>query len=217
MFSEIFVSSLMQIAITGAGLVFAVYALVAALHRQMLQRRAQDLYEKVEEYKKRTDAIPPKEQGKQQLKELEADIRLTNVFPWYFGIGIGIAFLLYMVCVFAASIWFVSSANRTGEAEFVIWQSFMLGNLAFLIVGFMIILEISRTLKKTYEKTKVKLMGPVNRQIRYDPGVRYFRFLNSIVPSWLQTKSKPVSISFFASSTLPATAEQYSSPSNFTS
>jgi hypothetical protein len=38
----------------------------------------------------------------------------------------------------------------------------------------------------------------------------YFRFLKSIVSLWLQTYSNPASMSFLASYTLLATAEQYS-------
>jgi hypothetical protein len=157
MFSESFVSSLMQVAITGAGLVFAVYALVAALHRQMFRNRAKDLYEKVMEYKKQTGSTPTKNRADQRLQQLEADIRLTSAFPWYLDVGICVTFILYMASVLTASIWFVNIENRTGQLETAIWELFMCGNAAFLAVGFMIIVQISKTLRKAYRATKAKM------------------------------------------------------------
>jgi parallel beta-helix repeat protein len=63
-----------------------------------------------------------------------------------------------------------------------------------------------------------KHIGIRQRIVKHAPRLTsYFRFLNNITFSWLQMYSNPASISFLASSTLLAIAEQCSSPSNSTS
>jgi hypothetical protein len=68
-----------------------------------------------------------------------------------------------MVSVFSASIWLANVEIRTGQAEFAIWESFMCANVAFLAVGLMIILQISRTLKKAFADAK-KEVGRSSRE-----------------------------------------------------
>jgi len=158
MLTETAVSAILQVGITGAGLVLAVYTLISALSQRIFKERAKLLHQKIEEFEEQRNKITPESSNKeiQNLGKLKREIEGIKIFPRYMGIGIGVTFALYMFSVIVASGWLANPSARTSAQEFFVLASFGLANTLFLVVGLYTIGEVFLTMKKEFDEIKKK-------------------------------------------------------------
>jgi hypothetical protein len=158
MLSESFVSVIMQVSITGAGLILAIYALVAPLSQRIFKERAGKLNKKIQEFEELRDQITPESSGKeiQKLKELKMEIEGTKIFPRYLGIGVAATFLFYMLSLIIALGWLANPVSRPPENELFLMISFLFANILFMFVGFYTLIEVFNVMKKEFEEIKEK-------------------------------------------------------------
>lgn len=158
MLTESFVSTVIQISITGAGLILAIYALVAPLSRRIFKERARILESKIQEFEELRSHITPESSKKDidNLKKLKVEIEEIKIFPRYLGIGVTLTFLCYMFSLIAASGWLANPLSRTPDNEAFIIILFTVSNVLFLIVGLLTIFEVFTVMKKEFEKIKKK-------------------------------------------------------------
>jgi hypothetical protein len=156
MLTESFVSAIIQISITGAGLILAIYALVAPLSRKIFKERAKILKKKIQEFEDLRSHITPESSHKEidKLKRLKKEIEEVKIFPRYLGIGVTVTFLSYMFSLIVASGWLANPLNQTPNNELLIIVLFTVSNVLFLFVGLFTIFEVFNVMKKEFEEIK---------------------------------------------------------------
>jgi hypothetical protein len=118
MLSESFVTAVMEVSITGAGLVLAVLALVAPLSRKI-------------------NEINVPEENIEKVKNL-----LLGV-----GISLAITFLFYMLSLFMAYGWFFEPLNQA-LYEMLLKIFFLLSNVFFMVFGYFVLTLIYSLMEK---------------------------------------------------------------------
>lgn len=109
MLTESFVTAVMEVSITGAGLVLAILALVAPLSRKINKINApEEKIEKVKNY-------------------------LLGV-----GISLAITFLFYMLSLLVAYGWFLEPLNQA-LYEILLKIFFLVSNATFMVFGFFVL------------------------------------------------------------------------------
>lgn len=150
--------ALLQASITGAGLVFAAYALIVTLYDRILRQRA-DKYANVFSrlYKRMQELSNAKvtDENKTNLVETFSDIKGLNIkldsaksLPKYLRFGIGIIFFGYIVSTFFSVLWLIDLPN----ADYPLLFFFTASTILFLIVGLASIREINSIMVNDYEK-----------------------------------------------------------------
>jgi len=157
MLSQEFVSSLLQASITGAGLVLAVYALIIPLSRRLFSYRAEEIYENIQELKKRildTGAHVSTEEIS-ELETLLETIGKRKEFPTYLSWGAGITFFGYIASTFLSFFWMIDYNRPTADN----WlpSTFFISTFFFLLLGIISIKDISQTMKREFEELKKKV------------------------------------------------------------
>jgi uncharacterized membrane protein (DUF485 family) len=156
--SETLLSTVVQIGVTGAGLVLAIYALIIPLSRKMFSRRARDLHDDIQKFKDKCENLTP--QATKQLKQLQdlADsIKETRRFPRYLTIGVLLVFMLYIALALFGSFALFNPINNTPQSDFIIAILFILATVSFMFLGGLTIGDISWTMKKEYEEIKKQI------------------------------------------------------------
>jgi hypothetical protein len=110
MLSESFVTAIMEVSITGAGLVLAILALVAPLSRKI-------------------NEINVPEENIEKVKNL-----LLGV-----GISLAITFLFYMLSLFMAYGWFLGDPLSQALYEILLKIFFLVSNATFMVFGFSVL------------------------------------------------------------------------------
>lgn len=158
MLTETAVSAILQASITGAGLVLAVYALIAPLSRRIFKERAKLLQEKIEEFNIQRDKITLESSEKdiKNLGKLKKEIKGIKIVPRYMGVGIASTFVVYIFSIIVSTGWLTVPSSRTPDREFLLFTLFMVGSLLFVTVGLFTIVEVYFTMKKEFEEIKKK-------------------------------------------------------------
>lgn len=158
--TETMVTGIMTASVTGAGLVIAFYALLAAMSDRIFERRVQKLHEKHEEVKSiqsESHAFESSNFGatSKRMSSLNDEIEEIQSFPKYLGPFITADFLLFILSASFAFYWLVTSgADRT-----VLWGNLVvfafIGSLALLVLsGVSGITEVYKTIHDRFEELK---------------------------------------------------------------
>jgi len=156
--SEALLSTVVQIGVTGAGLVLAIYALIIPLSRRMFSRRARDLYDDIQKFKDKRENLTP--EATKQLKQLQVladSIKETRRFPRYLTLGVLLVFFLYMTIALFGFFALFNPINNTPQNDFIIAILFLSATVAFMFLGALTIGDISWTMKKEYEEIKKQI------------------------------------------------------------
>jgi uncharacterized membrane protein YciS (DUF1049 family) len=158
MLSESVVSTFLQASITGAGLIFAIYALFTPLSHRIFEERIEKLQRQIERFDELKDKITPDSKSKElkKLQDLQDLIKETKIFPRYLGYGVSLTFVGYVTSVLVDWAWLINLDNRVELLEIIITTVFAISTVAFLFVGGLAILEIYLSMRKEFEDIKKK-------------------------------------------------------------
>ena len=97
--SETAVSTVMQVSVTAAGLLLAIYALIIPISRRIFSERANYLKKKNEEFENIRETLSPDASNKQfkELQSLAEEIKGTRDVPKILTTGISIPLTLYFI------------------------------------------------------------------------------------------------------------------------
>ncbi len=153
MASEALLSSLMQVGVTGAGLVLAVYGLILPISRKMFLHRSRLVrtQTKLLEEKRAKLTSEAAKNELNQLKKLEASVGQNRRFPVYLSWGVALTFVLYILMALSGFLALFNPLNNNPVNDAWIMVNFALANVSFLFIGVFSVLDISRTLKREYE------------------------------------------------------------------
>ena len=154
MIDENIALALLQSSVTGAGLILAVYALLIPIAGQIFERRAKELKENIELYKKESGNIDGKITDKkiQKIRDSLDNIGSKTTPPEYMRIGIMISFIGYIISIFM-SLWWLLDWNKP-IMDGGLPSIFGVTTFVFLIVGVISIKDIYSVFTKEYEKLK---------------------------------------------------------------
>jgi hypothetical protein len=109
MLPESLVLTLLQASITGAGLVFAVYALIVPLSRRLFEYRAREIHDGMEELKKKVSKVGTQISQREldEMKEVLESIDKRKDFPVYLGAGVAAIFSFYVLSTFMCVWWWL--------------------------------------------------------------------------------------------------------------
>jgi uncharacterized membrane protein len=154
MLSETVVSALLEASVTGAGLVLAVYALVTPISGKIFRERARRLKRLLGEFEEEKNKITP-DRDLKRLKELQKQTKQLRVFPSYWGIGMLLTFILFMVSLLFSYVWLTNTDTiARANFELSIVVTFELAWIALLVIGISTIVEIYLTMRKEFEEIK---------------------------------------------------------------
>jgi len=156
--SETVVSAFLEVSITGAGLVLAVYALVTPISEKIFQKRAISLKSLIEEFEKEKNKITVDASTKdfKHLNELRSQIKSIRVFPRYLGVGVVATFSFFMLCALFSALWSMNVIYRSDTIEAYIIGNFFAALFILLSVGISTIIEIFDIMRKEFEDIKAK-------------------------------------------------------------
>jgi uncharacterized membrane protein (DUF106 family) len=158
MLTETFLSTVVVVGVTGAGLVLAIYALIIPISRRMFINRTRLLRRQMKEFEEQREELETKDSKKlKRLQQLADSIRETKIFPRYLSYGMLLTFSLYLTSALSGFTYFISPSNHTVLDDWVITLTFMFANLAFFFVGIYAIIDISLTMKREFERIKKRL------------------------------------------------------------
>lgn len=158
MLSETLVSTCLEVSITGAGLVLAVYALVTPLSEKIFARRAEQLEHLLKDFEKEKSRITPDAANKdfKHLLQLRDNIGEIKIFPRYLSYGILTSFGVFIFSALADFAWLANTKNQVPENDLYIIIPFLIAIFLFFAIGVLTIGEIFRTMKKEFEDIKKK-------------------------------------------------------------
>ena len=159
MLSDAYLSTVMQIGITGAGLVLAIYALIIPISKKMFTYRAIMLRDQVKLFEEQLKNLTP-EVKKEEFKHLQqsADaVKETKIFPRYLSVGVLFVFVFYILLAVTASGMMINADSRIPLNEMLIQWLFFIACISFLSLGVYTIADISATMRREYERIKKKL------------------------------------------------------------
>ena len=156
MLSETFVSTILTVSITGAGLILAIYALITPISRKMFEERLKLLRKKKEEFDKKKRKIDSESSDKdfKLLRTLASEIQAIKAFPKYLGLGVSMVFFGYFLTALSSFFWFTVPSDIKGMYEPSILIFFFISTTGFFLVGLYAIIDVHQTMKKEYEQLK---------------------------------------------------------------
>ena len=158
MLNQDIVLALLQASITGAGLVFAAYALILTLQERILKLRAEkyakffnDLYSRMNQLS--SEKVTEGNQKKlmricDEIKALNKKLDSAKTLPTYLRFGMGTIFFGYIASTLASVLWLIGLQN----ADSLLLVLFTASTVVFLVVGLASIREISSIMAYDYEK-----------------------------------------------------------------
>jgi hypothetical protein len=141
--SENTVTAFLEASITGAGLVFAVFALITPIRKTINDNAKERLKRLLEDY-----SIERRVRGSKRLNQIRRDIRLTKIYPSALNFGLLSAFFFFTATVFDCGAWLVNSSNRNSGFEPLITWNFFIAWASFFFVGIATISQISNMMRK---------------------------------------------------------------------
>jgi hypothetical protein len=153
--TEILLSAILTASITGAGLVIAIYALIAHLHKEIFERRLTIVQEKNREFEETKAKITPEEpwEGTQHLTAIGEEMKSLKTFPKYLGSGVQIVFTGYIISAFISVFWLTNMVQNP-QAENILLFLFGLSTFVFLIVGWDGMGDVHTLMKEKFEQLK---------------------------------------------------------------
>jgi hypothetical protein len=163
MLNQEIVLALFQASITGAGLVFAAYALILTFNKRILSQRAEqyakactELLTGMSEAKKKAATLTDSEGDSMwavdfvnNIKEKNQQLKDNEKLPNYLrSVMFEITFLGYIISTIIGVLWLIGLQNVAVEALALIF--FMASTIAFLILGLKSIKEIRKIMIRDY-------------------------------------------------------------------
>ncbi|MEM3907070.1 MAG: hypothetical protein QXZ17_09465 [Nitrososphaerota archaeon] len=146
--------ALLQSSITGAGLVLAVYALLTPILRTLFEKRAKELKDSIEAYRKKSETISTetKEREIREIRRLLSKIEEKRKLPGYMNLGIMLSFLMYVLSVFL-SLWSLFDSNIISSTILL----FIMATLIFLFTGVGALVDIYSAFREEYKSLKEEI------------------------------------------------------------
>jgi uncharacterized membrane protein (DUF106 family) len=156
MLTETILTTMIQVGVTGAGLVLAIYALIIPISRRMFIDRARLLRKQIKKFEEQKSNLKPEASDKEfkSLQQLAEKIKETKIFPRYLDIGVFLVFTFYMLLTIMGFTFLSSPLYQTAANELLIIIIFSIANVGFLFLGITTIADISWTMHKEYERIK---------------------------------------------------------------
>ena len=171
MFTEAFVSILLEASLTGAGLILAIYALITPILDKIIKVRKELVAEKKEQFDSFAEKVKTErsDANMNQLNKLNDALKNLIPFPKFFGVGVLFVFMLYIFVSFFAFEWFMQPiVSKSVVTEDAMAISFLVATCGFLFVGLYTISEVARTMKhqwKELEEEKEKAGKATNKEL----------------------------------------------------
>lgn len=153
--TDILLSTLLASSITGAGLIIAIYALIAPISNRIFEERLNSLHNKMVEFEKSKEKITPEESLEefQHFRAKAVEIQSMKAFPSYLAFGVKFVFTCYIMTAFFSSLW-LTNVVQNPLAEFLLISLFCLSTISFFIVGRYAIKDVSISMKEEFEQLK---------------------------------------------------------------
>jgi hypothetical protein len=171
MFTEGFVSILLEASLTGAGLILAIYALISSILDKIIKVRKELIAEKKEQFDSFAEKIKTERSAAnmKQLNKLNDALKELIPFPNFLGVGVVLVFMLYLFVSFFAFQWFTQPIDmKSLVTEDFMAVFFLLATGGFFIVGVYTITEVARTMRhewKELEEEKKKAGSATSEQM----------------------------------------------------
>ena len=146
------VGKLLQASVTGAGLVFVVYALLLPRADSILERRAKVLAQAWADLFTR-----PKEKPEKDIEDLARRIAVLSELPWILRSGILLAFVCYGISSFLAWNWLVYPDWWEGKSFEIVRLPFGIATFVFTLLGVGTIWETGNVLQQSWELLKKRI------------------------------------------------------------
>jgi hypothetical protein len=154
MLGENIVLVLLESSVAGAGLIIAIYALIAPLSRKIFEGRLEMAKGRLKQFEDIKAQTTPEEVAKytKALKTVAGQIKELKTFPSYLGPLVLIDFALFAVTALLCSLWF--TGTREEMQVYVILAFFIASLFLFASVGIGAIIEVYRWLTLEFEQLK---------------------------------------------------------------
>jgi len=153
--TEILLSIVLTTSIAGAGLIIAIYALIAPISNRIFEERLNSLHNKMVEFEKSKEKITPEESLEefQHFRAKAVEIQSMKAFPSYLASGVKFVFTCYIMAAFFSLLWLTNVVQNT-LAEFLLISLFCLSTISFFIVGWYAIKDVNISMKEEFEQLK---------------------------------------------------------------
>jgi hypothetical protein len=163
MMTGILLSTILTASIAGAGLLIAIYTLIAQLRNKLFEKRLAILREKKAEFDKTKQSITPEELKTDELREIGWKIQSMKSFPAYLK-SVGVVFTGYIICAFFSLFWLddiiqnpvttVREVVQNSQAEFLLLVIFFFTTVGFAIVVLYAVKDVHELMKADFEELK---------------------------------------------------------------
>jgi hypothetical protein len=157
--SDTALSTVLQVSITGAGLLLAVYALIIPVSRKIFISRALYLFKEKAEFEKKRQNLTANAEPKdfQELQRLTKEIKEVQEFPPYLGTGVIFSFTSYIISSIISWLALFAPSTNSIIITIIIGTFFLIANLLFALIGAFTVGVISQSMEKEYIEIKKKL------------------------------------------------------------
>jgi uncharacterized membrane protein (DUF106 family) len=154
MLGENLVLTLLEACVTGAGLVIAIYALIAPISSKIFERRLETLKKRLKQFEDVKAQTTPEKASKdaKTLKTLGDEIKEMKTFPSYLGPLVFMDFALFAITAINSSLWFVGRREET--QVYPILGFFIASMTLFVVVGTGAIIDVYSSMKREFEQLK---------------------------------------------------------------
>ena len=156
MASETAISAILTASIAGAGLIVAIYALISPISTKIFRERVELLRKRKRQFDQMKEKISPESSDKEfkVLKTLATKIKDIKSFPKYLGIGVFLVFLGYIFTALLALNELSVTSPQNVLMENVLFLSFYISTIGFMVVGFYAIFDVAGALIKEFQRLK---------------------------------------------------------------
>jgi len=153
MLTETMVLTILEVSITGAGLIMAIYALITPVVRSMFKERVELRKKKKEEFDKIKKKISSNSSDKdfKRLETLASEIKKIKAFPKYLGIGVSFVFSCFAISAILCVFWLLSP---TIAYEITLILLFLLSICGFFVVGIYAMSDVFLTIKREFDTAR---------------------------------------------------------------
>jgi hypothetical protein len=150
-------STILTASIAGAGLIMAIYALVAGLRNKIFEKRLTLLSDKMKEFEESRKNITPEQslEDFQHFRAKAVQIQTLKDFPTYLASGVKFVFTFYILTAFFSLFWLIDVVENQ-VAEILLILLFCFSTLGFFGVVWSAIKDIQELMKEEFEQLKKK-------------------------------------------------------------
>lgn len=154
MLTETMVLTILEVSITGAGLIMAIYALITPVARSMFRERVELRKKKKEEFDKIKRKISSNSSDKdfKRLETLASEIKKIKAFPRYLGIGVSFVFSFFTVTAIVSVFWLLFPEVVAYEITIILFFFLAIGG--FFLVGIYALSDVFLTIKREFDSAK---------------------------------------------------------------